>query len=132
MNGARFSVGTVVSMVALTLLVGAMLVPAVSAQSALGAYAQIAGNWAGYVTGTSGSSTQTIWRINPDGTFSVQTEGYTAAGSLATRGAVYTFAYEHDGQTYGGTLADRGSNGVARLVGSGEGPNGPLDITLTR
>ena len=119
-------------MVALALLLGAMLAPVVSAQGAPEAYAGVVGKWAGYVTGPSGSSTETIWTINPDGTFSIQTDAYTAAGSLKSRGADYAFSYERNGQTYTGTLAVRQSNGRPRLVGSGETPNGPMNLTLTR
>ena len=131
MKGAWFS-GKVVGMMALALLLGAVLVPVVSAQSPSGAYAGIAGQWAGYETGPSGASTETVWRINQDGRFSVETDRYTGVGSLTPRGPDYAFAWERNGQTYTGTLTDRTSNGVAHLIGSGEGPNGPLDITLTR
>ena len=70
--------------------------------------------------------------INPDGTFSIQTDAYTAAGSLKSRGADYAFEYERNGQTYAGTLVVQQSAGRSRLVGHGETPNGPMDITLTR
>jgi hypothetical protein len=49
-----------------------------------------------------------------------------------SRGADYAFSYERNGQTYTGTLVAQQSNGRPRLVGSGETPNGPMDITLTR
>jgi hypothetical protein len=122
----------VIGMMVVALLLGAVLTPVVSAQSAPGSYAGVAGNWAGYVTWPGGGSSETIWTINPDGTFSLQTDLYTAVGSLKSLGAAYAFSYERDGQTYTGTLAAQASNGRSRLVGSGEAPNGAMDITLTR
>ena len=119
-------------MVALALLLGAMLAPVVSAQSASVGQAGLVGKWAGYVTWPSGMSSETVWTINPDGTFFIELDRYTAVGSLTSRGADYAFSYERNGQTYTGTLVAQPSNGRPRLVGSGETPNGPMDITLTR
>ncbi len=119
-------------MVALALLLGTMLAPVVSAQSAPEVQAGVVGKWAGYVTWPGGGSSETIWTISPDGTFSIQTDEYTAVGSLKSRGADYGFSYERNGQTYTGTLVAQQSNGRPRLVGSGRTPNGPMDITLTR
>ena len=131
MRPTRFDGAKIVGMVPLALLLGAMLAPVVSAQSAPN-QAGVVGKWAGYVTGTSGASTEAIWTINPDGTFSIQTDRYTAVGSLTSRGADYAFSYERNGQTYTGTLVAQQSNGRPQLAGRGETPNGPMDITLTR
>ena len=132
MRPTRFDGARVVGMVALALLLGTMLAPVVSAQSAPEVQAGVVGKWAGYVTWPGGGSSETIWTISPDGTFSIQTDEYTAVGSLKSRGADYGFSYERNGQTYTGTLVAQQSNGRPRLVGSGRTPNGPMDITLTR
>ena len=121
-----------IGMVALALLLAAVLAPVVSAQGAPDAYAGVAGKWAGYVTGPSGSATETIWTIKPDGTFSMQTDAYTAIGSLQARGPDYAFSYERNGATVTGALVAQQANGVSRLVGRGEAPDGPINVALTR
>jgi len=131
MRPIHFGRATVIGMVAVALL-GAILAPVVSAQSAPAAYTAVVGKWTGYVRGPAGESAETIWTINPDRTFSVQNDRYTAIGSLKPRGADYTFSYEWNSQTVTGTLAAQQSNGRSRLVGRGEMPNGPMDIALTR
>jgi len=132
MRPTRFDGAKVAGMVALALLLGAMLAPVVSAQSASVGQAGVVGKWAGYVTWPSGASSETQWTINPDGTFSIELDRYTAVGSLTSRGSDYAFEYERNGQTYAGTLVVQQSAGRSRLVGHGETPNGPMDITLTR
>ena len=132
MRPTRFGGARVAGMVALALLLGAMLAPVVSAQSASVGQAGVVGKWAGYVTWPGGMSSETVWTFNPDGTFSIQTDRYTAVGSLTSRGSDYAFSYERNGQTYTGTLVAQQSNGRPQLVGRGETPNGPMDITLTR
>ena len=132
MRPTRFDGAKIVGMVALALLLGAMLAPVVSAQSASVGPAGVVGKWAGDVTWPGGTSSETQWTINPDGTFSIQTDRYTAVGSLTSRGADYAFSYERNGQTYTGTLVAQQSNGRPQLAGRGETPNGPMDITLTR
>jgi len=109
----------------LALLLGAMLAPVASAQSASVGQAGVVGKWAGYVTWPSGVSSETQWTINPDGTFSIQTDRYTAVGSLTSRGADYAFSYERNGQTYTGTLAAQQSSGRPQLVGRGERRTAP-------
>ena len=132
MRPTRFDGAKVVGMVAVALLLGAMLAPVVSAQSASVGQAGVVGKWAGYVTWPGGVSSETVWTFNPDGTFSIQTDRYTAVGSLTSRGADYAFSYERNGQTYTGTLMAQQSNGRPQLTGRGETPNGPMDIALTR
>lgn len=132
MRPTQFSGARMIGMVALALLLAAVLAPVVSAQGAPDAYAGVVGKWAGYVTGPSGSATETVWTINPDGTFSVQTDAYTAIGSLQARGPDYAFSYERNGATVTGALVAQQSNGLSRLVGRGETPDGPINVTLTR
>ena len=129
MKPTRSGSARVVGMMVVALLLAAALAPPASAQEA---YAAVAGKWAGLVVGPSGSSYDTVWRINPDGTFSMEADIYTAVGSLTARGPDYSFTYERDGQTFTGTLASQQANGKSALIGRGEGPNGPLDITLIR
>ena len=132
MRPTQFRGSRMIGMVALALLLAATLAPVVSAQGAPAAYAGVVGKWAGYVTGPSGSATETVWTINPDGTFSVQTDAYTAIGSLQARGPDYAFSYERNGATVTGALMARASNGRSQLVGRGETPDGPINVTLTR
>jgi len=132
MKRTQFHGVKIAGLVALAFLPATMLPPVVSAQSASPAYTDVAGKWTGYVTWPSGSSDETIWAINPDGTFSIQTDMYTAVGALKSRGTDYAFSYERNGQMYTGTLVPQQSSGRPRLVGRGEAPNGPMTITLTR
>ena len=132
MRPTQFRGARTIGMVALALLLVATLAPVVSAQGAPDGYAGVVGKWSGYVTGPSGSSTQAVWTINPDGTFSIQTDAYTAVGTLQGSGANYAFSYERNGATVTGALVAQQSNGRSRLVGRGEAPDGPINVTLTR
>lgn len=128
MRARQFSGSSVMSMVVLLLV--AAFAPAAGAE---GSFAPLVGTWVGPVAWPSGSSEITVWTIGVDGTFSVQTDEYTALGSLQPRGADYAFTYERGGQTYTGTLAAQDSNGRHRLIGRGEDAHGgPMDITLTQ
>lgn len=117
----------VISMVALLLV--AVLAPAVHAEDS---YSRLVGTWSGPVVWPNGSASFTLWRINPDGTFSIQTDEYTAVGALKPIDTGYAFTYERGGEDYTGTLAGHESNGQYRLIGSGESPNGPINITLSQ
>ena len=118
--------GTVV----LALLLVAALATAASAEDS---YAAVAGTWVGPVAWPSGSTEITTWTINRDGTFSIQTDAYTAVGALTAKGTDYAFSYERAGQTYKGVLAGKSVDGRNRLVGRGEDPyGGPMNITLTQ
>ena len=118
---------SVIGMAALLLV--AVLAPAAGAG---GSFAPLVGTWVGPVAWPSGSSEIAVWTIGADGTFSIQTDEYTAIGSLKPRGTDYAFTYEREGKTYAGTLAAQDVNGQHRLVGRGEDAyGGPMNITLT-
>lgn len=150
MTGMRFGRKNLGLMSQLALLLVAVLAPAtmVTAASAQAsdaptsdadapsatvpdAYAPVAGTWTGPIVWPNGSASMTVWTINPDGTFSVQTDEYTAVGSLQPVSTGYVFTYERNGEQYKGMLADQQANGRRRLVGRGDAPNGPMDLVLT-
>ena len=133
MSHVAFRWAGVMGMTLMAVLLGVTVMSSVAAaQSAPSAYTDIVGRWAGYVTWPNGTSTETVWTFNPDGTFSLQMDAYTANGAVKSQGAGYAFSYERNGQTFAGTLAAQGPKGQMKLVGSGEAPNGPMNIALSR
>jgi hypothetical protein len=130
MRFAIYRTGMIGGMV--LLLAAALVSAATAADTSASAYAPVAGQWVGQIVEPSGETDTTAWTINPDGTFSIQTDRYTAVGSLASRGTEYVFTYERNGQAYTGTLGGQESNGRRQLIGRGESPNGPIDIMLTQ
>jgi len=133
MKRTVFRCARVMAITWMAVLLGATVMSSVAAaQAAPSSYGDIAGRWAGYVTWPNGTASETVWTINPDGTLSVQTDSYTAVGSLQAQGAGYAFSYERNGQPFTGTLTAQGAKGQMRLVGRGETPNGPMSIALTR
>jgi len=120
------------TLVAVLIGVTAMSSLAGAQAAAPSAYGDIVGRWTGFVTWPGGSSSDTVWTFNPDGTFQIQTDSYTANGAMKPHGAGYAFEYERNGQTFTGTLSTQGSKGQMRLVGTGDTPTGPMNIALTR
>jgi hypothetical protein len=134
MSHAAFRWARVMGMTLMAVLVGVTVMSSMAAAQAAAPspYADIAGRWAGYVTWPNGTSSETVWTFNPDGTFSIQTDSYTANGALKAQGTGYAFSYERNGEIFKGTFATRGPKGQMKLVGSGETPTGPMNIALSR
>jgi len=80
MSHAAFSWARVMGMTLMAVLLGVTVTSSVAAAQAAApsAYADIVGRWAGYVTWPGGTSSEPVWTFNPDGTFSIQTDSYTA------------------------------------------------------
>src|SRR5262245_7296058 len=128
MRAMRLSRVSVVGMVALLL---AALAPLARAQDS---FAPVAGQWKGEIIWPSGTSSDAVWTIAPDGRFSVETSVYTAIGTLLPTATGYTYTYEHEGQSFTGTLTSGRSHGHPRLLGQGEDATGggPMTIRLMR
>jgi len=120
-----------VSVVGMVALLVAALAPLASAQDS---FAPVAGQWRGEIIWPSGTSSDAVWTIAPDGRFSVETGLYTASGTLQPTRTGYTYTYEHEGQSYTGTLTGSRSHGHPRLLGQGEDASagGPMNIRLMR
>jgi opacity protein-like surface antigen len=117
MRRMRFAVDGAGVIGGLVLLLVAAVAPAATADdAAAGPYAPLTGQWAGQVVGPSGSTSTTVWTINPDETFSMQTDQYTAVGSLQSLGAEFAFTYERNGQAYTAGMSQTYSTGRSRTI----------------